>query len=198
VAADATTEEIRHAYRRRAKENHPDLFPAEEWESRALRMVVLNEAYAVLTALAQHPELRHGQEPPTESPSPVRRPGPLEPTDVTTVGPHRDPGYAYYKQGFVNYSQAVDGIAALSDQPAARRQRMTQGPALRSARRFARSLSLLRIAHMYFSRVVADHPDSVWRPDAEYKLRRIERFTELYRKIIRNINADRPYEVDPG
>jgi len=37
--------------------------------------------------------------------------------------------------------------------------------------------------------VVERHPDSVWAADASLKLRRIERFTRLYRKILSNLGV---------
>ncbi|MCX7032122.1 MAG: hypothetical protein NTU62_18660 [Spirochaetes bacterium] len=62
-------------------------------------------------------------------------------------------------------------------------------PRYEAARDFAGSLGLLAEAHRYFARVVERHPDSVWAADATLKLRRIERFTRLYRKILSNLGA---------
>ncbi len=53
--------------------------------------------------------------------------------------------------------------------------------------RFAGSLNELRRAHEYFQRVAEEHSRSVWAPDARVKLLRVERFSELYRRILRNL-----------
>lgn len=53
----------------------------------------------------------------------------------------------------------------------------------------ASSLEFLRAAHGYFTRVVDDHPGSVWSADAALKLRRIDRFTKLYRRILSNLGG---------
>ena len=48
VSADATTKEIKKAYRRLAKEYHPDHNPEKETEAEA-RIKKINEAYEVLS-----------------------------------------------------------------------------------------------------------------------------------------------------
>ena len=48
VTADATTKEIKKAYRRLAKEHHPDRNPAKNPEAEA-RIKEINEAYEVLS-----------------------------------------------------------------------------------------------------------------------------------------------------
>jgi hypothetical protein len=55
--------------------------------------------------------------------------------------------------------------------------------------RFAGSLTELRLAYEYFQRVAEEHAESVWAPDARVKLARVERFSELYRRILRNLRA---------
>jgi len=105
---------------------------------------------------------------------------------ATSVAPHRDPAYAYYKQGFINFSLAIHGVAEIN-------RRIAAGRVPRLLRRYvaaddiASSLALLRAAHGYFARVAEEHPASVWSADARAKLRRIERFTSIYRRILTNL-----------
>ena len=80
------------------------------------------------------------------------------------VGSHGEPAYAYYKQGFIHYSRALHGIQALFD---ALRQGDTK----------------------FKPREATDYPRSPWSRDASLKLRRIERFSDRYRRIIGNLQS---------
>ena len=53
IPCGAPPGQVRSAYRRLAKENHPDLCPPEEREGRTRRMVELNTAYAMLEGRAK-------------------------------------------------------------------------------------------------------------------------------------------------
>jgi len=176
VPADASREQVRKAYRRLVMENHPDRFPAERKAAQDLVMITLTEAYSALMCLPRGLA--------AEEPAAGSRKG--SPARGTALAPHRDPAYAYYKQGFINFSLAIHGIAEVN-------RKIAKGRVPRFTRRYtaagdiAGSLSLLGTAHGYFSRVVEDHPGSVWGADALLKLRRIARFTTLYRKILTNL-----------
>jgi curved DNA-binding protein CbpA len=179
VAADASREQIRQAYRRLVMENHPDRFPVEKKSLQELTTITLTEAYnALMSSPAPEPPRRKPEEPPPQKTEPVPHgPG---------ISPHRDPAYVYYKQGFINFSLAIHGIADVNRHIAAGRiprfsRRYT------AAEYFGGSLGFLRSAHEYFARVVEDHPESVWAADSFAKLRRIERFTKLYGRILSNL-----------
>ena len=109
-------------------------------------------------------------------------------SDRTDLGFHKDPSYAYYKQGFVHFSRAIHGIEALY-QSLSQRRVVHFKPRDDAYQRFAEGLVELRRAHEYFSRVVQEFDGSIWKHDARMKLRRIERFTGLYRKILGNLTA---------
>jgi curved DNA-binding protein CbpA len=109
-------------------------------------------------------------------------------TDRTDLGFHKDPSYAYYKQGFVHFSRAIHGIEALY-QSLSQRRVVHFKPRDDAYQRFAEGLVELRRAHEYFSRVVQEFDGSIWKHDARMKLRRIERFTGLYRRILGNLTA---------
>jgi curved DNA-binding protein CbpA len=182
VRADASREEIRRNFRRRVMENHPDRFPPVHKPSQELRLIALNEAYAALRSPVRGRSAGSAPGRPTAPAAPTGR------AARGAVGPHRDPAYAYYKQGFLSFSLAVHGIAETDAKVAAARQ-PTDTQRYEPARDVAGSLGLLADAHRYFSRVVERHPDSVWAADAEVKLRRIARFTRLYQTILANISS---------
>ena len=100
----ASREEIRRSWRRRVMENHPDRFPPDRKPRQELRIIALNEAYAALMALSRDPWIAApgpegsgaGRSAAAAAGSP-RQPAPAS----SAVGPHRDPAYAYYKQGFL-------------------------------------------------------------------------------------------------
>lgn len=184
---NATREEIRRSWRRRVMENHPDRFPPERKAAQELRVIALNEAYASLMTLAR--ERRAADTARARAATASRDATGRAEAGTTAVGRHRDPAYAYYKQGFLSFSLAVHGIAETDARVAAGRQ-PSYTPRYEAARDFAGSLGLLADAHRYFTRVVERHADSVWAADAALKLRRIERFTRLYRKILANLGAD--------
>jgi curved DNA-binding protein CbpA len=109
-------------------------------------------------------------------------------SDRTDLGFHKDPSYAYYKQGFVHFSRAIHGIEALY-QSLSQRRVVHFKPRDDAYQRFAEGLVELRRAHEYFSRVVQEFDGSIWKHDARMKLRRIDRFTGLYRRILGNLTT---------
>ena len=192
VPSDATREQIRQAYRLRVMENHPDRFPADRKPLQELATIALTEAYTALMGSlgedrpkAQTPSAAAA--PSTPWPQGNRDSAAASasfPTAALTLP--RDPAYAWYKQGFINFSLAIHGIAAVN-------RKIAAGRALPSRRRFntaeyfGPSLRYLRAAHGYFTRVVEEYAGSVWVADSRFKLRRIEGLTAIYRRILRNL-----------
>ncbi len=177
VTETATQEQIKQAYRRLVMENHPDRFPGEKKALQELMTITLTEAYTALmsarTIREEHPQ----------APAAVSRESRSPPASGPGLTAHRDPSYAYYKQGFINFSLAIHGIAEINRKIAAGRvphftRRYT------AAEDIAGSLGFLQAAYGYFSRVVENHPDSVWSADSRAKLRRIDHFTSIYRRIL--------------
>jgi len=105
---------------------------------------------------------------------------------AAAIALHRDPAYAYYKQGFINFSLAIHGIAAVNKKIAAGRS-LPNRRRFNTAEYFGTSLSYLGAAHGYFTRVVEEYGDSVWVSDSRFKLRRIEGLTAIYRRILNNL-----------
>ncbi len=192
VPPQADRDQIRQSYRRLVMENHPDRFPPEKKALQDLAIITLTEAYTALMS-APLPGPAPAAAAAAASPAaPARGPAPRHPGEApgangSALAAHGDPSYAYYKQGFINFSLAIHGIAEIN-------RRIAAGRVPRFTRRYtakediASSLAFLRAAHGYFSRVVEDHPRSVWSADAGAKLRRIERFTKLYRRILANLS----------
>jgi hypothetical protein len=214
----ANRREIKRAYYQLARKNHPDIFPEERKPVQELKMIALNEAYAYLMgAIRMNNGIGEDVEIPTGKDQPRRESyemagvhfGPEEeiriddswsgssatgvaetPSDRTDLGFHKDPSYAYYKQGFVHFSRAIHGIEALY-QSLSQRRVVHFKPRDDAYRRFADGLVELRRAHEYFSRVVQDFEKSIWKHDANLKLGRIERFSSLYRRILGNLIGTR-------
>jgi hypothetical protein len=104
VAPGASREEIRRSWRRRVMANHPDRFPSERKPLQELRIIALNEAYASLMSLSRGPGIdgpapagNAARRSATAGPGAAQKPAP----GTTAIGPHRDPAYANYKQGFL-------------------------------------------------------------------------------------------------
>ena len=187
VSKNAAREEIRRAYRRRVMENHPDRFPREKKALQELLTMTLTEAYSALMASALPTEARSA-DPAREPNAPRADQGMRSRIPSGSVAPHRDHAYAYYKQGFINFSLAIHGVAEIN-------RRLAAGRAAPPTRRYsaaediAQSLAFLQRAHGYFTRVIQEHAGSVWMADARMSIRRIERYTAIYRKILANIAA---------
>jgi DnaJ-class molecular chaperone len=176
--------EIQRAYHQLARENHPDFFPPDQKPLQELKMITLNEAYAYL--MEDREEAAYEAETGGAGTSVAE-----EGMASDAVGFHREPAYAYYKQGFIHYSRAIHGMEALY-QSIKRTQRIHFNPRDDAYERFASSLPELRRAHEYFSHVAEEHLDSIWSHDARVKLARIERFSELYRRILNNLRGNPP------
>lgn len=190
VTAEATRAQIRQAYRQRVMENHPDRFPADRKHLQELTTITLTEAYSALMAGMRD------QQPRAQSAAPAPDPPPV-PADAARTAAHtpvpraaltkpRDPAYAWYKQGFINFSLAIHGIAAVNRKIAAGRS-LPSRRRFNTAEYFGTSLAYLRAAHGYFTRVVEEYAGSVWVADSRFKLRRIEGLTAIYRRILRNV-----------
>lgn len=190
---DADEGAVKAAYRRLARENHPDRFPVEERERQARRMAEINEAYRQLRRMTREAAAKPRSElqrpardrgPAAERGDPFARRGAL--SVERDVGLHRDPAYVNYKQGFIHYSAGAGGMMFRG-----RSAKIT--PDQDGLKRVLEALDRFLKAQDYFSRVVEEHPESVWAADAEWKLVRIRGFLRIYRKIRTNL-ADRLQE----
>ncbi len=121
VGPEATRTQIREAYRKLVMENHPDRFPVEKKALQELAMITLTEAYSALMGLPARaldepsPNVAQSAGPP---PSPPQEP---RGGDGSALASLRDRAYSYYKQGFINFSLAIHGIAETNRKLAAGR-----------------------------------------------------------------------------
>lgn len=203
ISEDADICEVKAAYHRLAKRNHPDLFPDHQRQQQQLKMMRVNEAYmAVLSELLggkgnapPHPE-EADQQPRSASTNPSRneffalwkekvRRGPL--SNSTTIGVPRDPAYSYYKAGFRYYNLGATELFR-REAPKIRRhlerEGTTDGYILKLA---IRALHYFERSYSYFLVVVEQHRDSPWYYDARWKLRRLEKFSAVYQRICENL-----------
>jgi len=191
---DASLEDVKKTYRKLVKKNHPDLYPEEQKQLQELKMIQINEAFAMITGkfklLLKNLKEKSGNttngkkiNKPYKSDSECIFPKPAK----NEVGFNRDVEYAYYKQGFNYFSKAVCGI-----------RKIERNVQLRNdwyyMKRFASSLSHLRKADVYFSELLNNFPQSIWSYDAYIKKLRIEYFNRLYRKILLNIEKKLYYQ----
>lgn len=178
VKPDASIQNVKKAYHRLVRANHPDLFPDNLKDIQELKMVQINEAY---TRIVKDGQFDDGIRPYDGDRQDDGEPlGVRSAAEHTAVGFHHDIEYAYYKQGFVNYSKALSGIKKIERTVEPRND-------LYYLKRFSISLAYLRRADMYFSRLVEDYPSSMWARDARIKIKKSEYFNRLYRKILQNI-----------
>ncbi len=184
VPPGATREQIRQCYRQRVMENHPDRFPAERKNLQELATITLTEAYGALMSGAI--QRMASEDAASRSPAASAPVAAAAPPPAAAVTLHRDPAYAYYKQGFINFSLAIHGIAAVNKKVAAGRS-LPSRRRFNTAEYFGTSLAYLRAAHGYFNRVVEEYAGSVWVADSSFKLRRIEGLTAIYRRILSNL-----------
>lgn len=183
ITDDAGEDDVRRAYRRLARDNHPDRFPADQRPRQAVIMMRINDAYRQVRS---HFRGVTAPGPPAVRPAAEARGwyhdlhgDDVEVSDESSVGSHKDPAYAYYKQGFLNYSAGIGGMQA------GRVSKLL--PNAEGLARAATALRKFQAAYSYFIRVVEDYPDSIWAPDTGYRLRRIERFNIIYRRIHKNL-----------
>ena len=177
----ATVDQIKQAYHQLAKQNHPDFYLEGKKAFQEMKMMTLNEAYHHLLLSADHSMADQ----PRKNSS-VKSEAEESPENQKALSFHKDPAYAYYKQGFVCFSNAIFGIEALYQSFSHATQRSYK-PRHEAYQKFRKSLVFLHRANLYFHRVVTEFPVSIWSRDADMKLRRIERFNRLYRKIIHNL-----------
>jgi hypothetical protein len=190
----ANRREIKRAYYLLARQNHPDIFPEERKPVQELKMIALNgkdrQGREYYGKAGVHVGSKEGIRIDDSWSGPGATGVAETQSDRTDLGFHKDPSYAYYKQGFIHFSRAIHGIEALYRSLSQRRV-VHFKPRDDAYRRFAEGLVELRRSHEYFSRVVQDFEKSIWKHDANLKLGRIERFSGLYRRILGNLTGTR-------
>jgi curved DNA-binding protein CbpA len=214
LAGRPSLSDLKTAYHRLAKRNHPDLFPDSERRMQQLKMMRINEAYmsvmsdvvgdnasgrsasgvAGVTRGQSSPSAAGNARDRTQSPeeqffdawAEKAKPGP--PSDLRTVGTPRDPAYSYYKAGFRYFNRGATELSR-KEAPKIRRYLITTGTADGYILRLAlRALHYFERSYSYFLVVVDKYPESPWSHDARYKLHRLEKFSAIYQRICENLS----------
>lgn len=182
VDPGASLAEVKVAYHKAAKHNHPDLFPEADHQRCEMRMMQINAAY--LAIICERSEA---------DPHPHPRPGPVHPRrqepprDATTteVGQLRDPAYTYYKLGFRYFSE---GRRTLSKHYLTGAQRIDFSTESIDVLKFAvAALHQFHKAYGCFERVSSDYPNSVWAKDSALKIYYLNRYNAIYQRICDNL-----------
>lgn len=183
IHPDADPQEIKQAYRRLARENHPDHFVPALRPLQELRMMQINEAYEYLWRHSQHSEQQSRPDGIQNTSRPkydIFQNTQVDASTKDVAGP-KDPAYAYYRQGFNEYSRGVGGMML--------RGTAKITPDASGLRRTIQALEHFQSAYRYFQQVVQDYPESIWQSDARYRLKRLERFRAVYKRIQQNLKA---------
>ncbi len=179
--------DLKAAYHRLAKRNHPDLFPDAERRRQQLRMMRVNEAYmSVMSDVVTRSQGESSANPgAVDSDDRVATPEPS--SDSRAVGTPRDPAYSYYKAGFRYYNLGATELFR-KEASKIRRYLITTGTADGYILRLAlRALHYFERSYSYFLVVVDQYEESPWSHDARYKLRRLEKFSAIYQRICENL-----------
>jgi len=195
---------IKSAFRRRAKELHPDLSTDENALGRNDLFAAVCKAYRRLVEMAKS---RAGIESPNAAPG-AAAPGAAVPGAEASrsgkpagsgLAAYADPAYAYYKQGIKHFMRIHPSQWAREDEETGTAKYPESAEERDEAR--LKVLSLVKLfpkAYYYFSIVVSEHPDSEWAFDAREKMGKIEERIVRYRKIIESFEAGADSGADRG
>ncbi len=185
LTEDPSLSDLKTAYHRLAKRNHPDLFPDAERRQQQLKMMRINEAY--MSVMSEVVGESSGASPRTvDRDDRVATPEPS--SDSHVLGLPRDPAYSYYKAGFRYYNLGATELFR-KEASKIRRYLITTGTADGYILRLAlRALHYFERSYSYFLVVVDQYGDSPWSHDARYKLRRLEKFSAIYQRICENLS----------
>lgn len=185
LAETPSLPDLKAAYHRLAKRNHPDLFPDDERRRQQLKMMRINEAYMLVMSevVGERGEARPQTAAAADVPSQA-----ADMANESAIDTPRDPAYSYYKAGFRYYNLGATELFR-KEASKIRRYLITTGTADGYILRLAlRALHYFERSYSYFLVVVDQHGDSPWSHDARYKLRRLEKFNAIYQRICENLS----------
>ncbi|MDH5719236.1 MAG: DnaJ domain-containing protein [Spirochaetia bacterium] len=168
LKSTASINEVKKAYRNMVKKNHPDVHPQEVRSFYKDKMIIINEAYHILTK--------------TEFIQDNKKDIVVNTENNNILDNLKDPGYVYYKQGhkyfhsgFYKYYKKKSKIK-------------------NKLRATLEILTNFEKAYYYYRKVVNEYPKSQWAWDSGIKLKKIEKLTPIYKKIkeylIENIESE--------
>lgn len=181
ISPEAGLAEVKAAYYRAAKRNHPDLFPESERKRREMRMMQINEAYMAIVCNHADGGTESSSQPVTVTPQPT---GPRP--EAKAVGQLRDPAYTYYKLGFKYFSE---GRRTLSKHYLSGGQRIDFSTENIHVLRLAvASLHYFHKAYGCFEKVSSHYSASVWARDSRVKIFYLNRYNVIYHRICDNLS----------
>jgi hypothetical protein len=167
---------IKTAFRKRAKEVHPDNTKEEDQIKNHLLFIQINQAYRRLLGEVALVEKRTN----------TRVESINNKTDLIN---HRDPAYVYYKMGMSILMKIhprewnkEDSLLPTRSLKNNENDRVDQLKVVKEL------FSQFPRAYHYFSTVVHEYPDSLWVYDAMEKMKTIEDRTKQYLKIIESFS----------
>lgn len=165
-----SSDQIKGIYRKLVKENHPDLFPEEKRREQNLILMEINEAYLIV--LSKTDKNTNSSFKASDTLSNFR--------DLT---PHQNPDYAYYRTAFRLYQEGQ--FVFNSSRYSLKNLKKTFDTDTHSILKTARkALNLYILSFRYFSKIVNEYPESIWKADSLEKLDYIIKLNERYNKII--------------
>lgn len=181
VGPEASLAEIKAAYHRAAKTNHPDLFPEHQRRHYEMRMMQINAAYlAVICERSESPPRQSSRSESSRSEAPARD------ASTTELGHLRDPAYTYYKLGFKYFSE---GRRTLAKHYLSGGQRIDFSTENVDVLRLAVvALHHFHKAYGCFEKVSTDYAESVWARDSVVKIYYLNRYNAIYQRICDNLS----------
>ncbi len=207
-----TIEQLKEAYHRQAKKNHPDLFPDDKKSSRQLKMMKINEAYMSLmqefmsvgrpegaVSRRRTSDNRQGGEGSSGRGQQGAREekngdsdtvySPVKAEDKMVAG-LRDPAYSYYKRAFTFYQYGY--MELFKKDPRIIRSQLAK---LKTYDAYILKLTIAALryfeqSYRYFRKVIEEYPESIWINDSKVKLRKIEKYNGIYHKICTNLSRN--------
>jgi len=177
IDEDADLATVKSAFRRRAKELHPDLSSDNDAIPRHDLFIAVCKAYQRLRDVAESDETK------LISPMP-------EPDSSDSVIRHSDQAYVFYRQGMkwfmaIHPSHWILDPGGMLNTPIAGHEESHE----ESKRKVMELVRLFPKAYYYFSIVAHDYPDSPWAYDSREKMGKIEDRLVMYRRIIESFST---------
>ena len=184
IKKNASETEIKKAFRKQVKKNHPDLFSEDKKTFQTLILTQIIEAYNKLS----DSELKYTHGEITENSS--------YKTDSFilnnhAVAAHKNADYIYYKMGIKDLKKAQKSTASrvflFMDKKLNIRLQSNTAEDKEIIKHYISSLRYLRKADSFFTKVIEKFPKSIWVNDSKNKLLKIESLYTRYQTIINNL-----------
>ncbi len=185
----AGLKEIRAAYHSKARLYHPDLPENMNILNNHLRMIQLNLAYNTLKSQFRNSlestQPRHTAKPPPGEPVHYQQSEQKE--DLTL---YKDPAYSYYKRGHLYYTKINPSRWVYLQEKELHDVEPSDHLVDEVIRRIEETIDFFPKAYYYFSIVASEYLTSWWYDDAKEKIRKIEKLTPIYMKILESYKEE--------